>query len=185
MIAKALKVLRPNASWVLTANKIEWFDKVQEQPTQQEIEDKVKELEAQAKVDDTVQALQSLCDTKSIEAKAYINGAKVTAEQLARYEEKYQIAVEYKSNGNYGTTLQLEADLQGLTVEALADLIIAKGQGYKQALISFNAKIEAFRVQVSKLIGDGNLDKANEVITKAKELGAGATDEDIKGLFAQ
>ena len=132
----------------------------------------------------TKQTLQSLCDTKSVEAKAYINGAKVTTEQLVRYEEKYQIATEYKANGNYADTLKLEADLQGLTVDELADLIIAKGQAYKQALISFNAKIEAFRVQVSKLIAGGQIDKANEIVLKAKDFGVDTTDENIKGLFA-
>ena len=171
-------------SFVVRYNKdgsyqVVWKDKKLKEPTKEQIDGFVK----QAKVDNALADLQSLCDTKSVEAKAYINGAKVTAEQLARYEEKYQIATEYKANGNYADTLKLEADLQGLSVDELADLIIAKGQAYKQALISFNAKIEAFRVKVSKLISDGNIDKANEVITKAKELGAGATDEDIKGLF--
>jgi len=148
-----------------------------------ELKAKVAELQAQAKVDDTYQALQTLCDAKSVQAKAFINGKKVTAEQLARYEEKYQITTEYKANGNYADTLKLEADLQGLSVDELADLIIAKGQGYKQALISFNAKIEAFRVRVSKLISDGELDKANDIITKANDLGADTTDDDVKALF--
>ena len=148
-----------------------------------EDKDKFKEIAKKTKVIEVYSLLQYTCDTKSIEAKTYINGAKVTVEQLARYEEKYQIATEYKANGNYADTLKLEADLRGLTVDELADLIIVKGQAYKQAFIGFNAKIEAFRVQVSKLISDGNLIKANEVITKAKELAAGTTDEDIKNLF--
>jgi hypothetical protein len=152
--------------------------------TQTEITKKAQELESQAKTTDTQKALQTLCDTKSVQAKTFIAGKVVTVEQLARYDEKYQIATEYKANGNYTYTLKLEADLQGLTVDELSDLILIKGNDYKQALITFNARIEAFRVAVSKLISDGDLDKANEVITKAKELGASATDEDIKGLFA-
>ena len=176
---KALKMLIDKPKIRFNDTDIIWLDD-RSMPTDKDILSKMNEIDVLLIKD----SLNILCDTKSVEAKAYINGAKVTAEQLARYEEKYQIALEYKSNGNYATTLQLEADLQGLTVDELADLIIAKGQAYKQALISFNAKIEAFRVQVSKLIADGNLVKANKVITKAKELGAGATDEDIKGLFA-
>jgi len=143
--------------------------------TDEELLSKVKE--------DLINKIQNLCDTKTQEAKAYINGAKVTTDQLARYEEKYQIAAEYKSNGNYADTLKLEADLQGLSVDDLADLIIAKGHSYKQALIGFNAKIEAFRVALGKIIKAGDLDKATAIIINAKELGANATDEDVAGLF--
>ena len=150
---------------------------------QKELLDILSRDKAQKRVKDTQLALQSLCDTKSIAAKAYINGAKVTVEQLARYEEKYQIAIEYKANGNYADILKLEADLQGLTVGALADVIITKGDAYKQALITFNAKIEAFRVQVSKLINAGDIDKANAVIEQAKAFNETTTDAQIIELF--
>jgi len=148
-----------------------------------DIEAKIKELEAQAKVDNALKNLQDLCDTKSQEAKNYINGAKVTNEQLVRYEEKYEIAKEYKNSGAYQEILQLEADLVGLSADDLADLIIQMGDAYKQSIIVFNSRIEAFRVKAKRLIEAGEIDKANTIIEKARDLGADATDEDVKGLF--
>ena len=67
----------------------------------------------------------------------------------------------------------------------LADLIIAKGDAYKQALIAFNTKIEAFRVKVSNLIDAGETDKANQVLELAKDLGSSTSDDDVKALFTQ
>jgi len=135
------------------------------------------------KINKAYRKLQKLCDTKSQEAKNYIAGKKVTYEQLARYEEKFQIATEYKANGNYADILKLEADLQGVSVDNLANLIIVKGKAYKQALINFNAMIEAFRVKVSYLIETGQIDKAMQIIEQAKSFGADTTPEDIKALF--
>ncbi|MCF6207671.1 MAG: hypothetical protein L3J47_12420 [Sulfurovum sp.] len=129
-------------------------------------------------------SLGALCDAKTTEAKNYINGAPVSNEQLRRYEEKYEMAKAYKATGAYAETLQLEADLAGTTVDQLADLIIASGDAYKQALINFNAMIEAFRVKVKAMISAGDLAGAQAVMEKAKMLGANATPDDIRGLFA-
>ena len=162
--------------------KIKW-DTEKEIPTQEQIEAKIKELEAQEKVSNAYKQLQELCDTKSKQAKNFIAGKEVTDEQVRRYEEKYQIAKEYKATGAYADRLKLEADLQGLTVDELADLITQKGDAWNEAIITFNARIEAFRVKVADLIESGEIDKANEIIEKAKDLGADATDEDVKALF--
>jgi len=151
--------------------------------TQAEIDAQVAELEAQAKITDAKKALQSLCDKKSIQAKTFIAGKDVTTEQLARYEEKYQVATEYKTNGNYANVLQLEADLQGITVNELADLIIVRGNVYKQALIEFNARIEAFRVAVYTIINAGDIDRANTIINGAKDFDNTTTDDDVAELF--
>ena len=150
---------------------------------EEQIQAKIKEIEAQEKVSNAYKSLQELCDTKSKQAKNYIAGKEVTDEQVRRYEEKYQIAKEYKASGAYADRLKLEADLQGLTVDELADLIIQKGDAWNEALIAFNARIEAFRIAVSKIIDAGDIDRANSIIEKAKELGADATDEDVKALF--
>lgn len=149
------------------------------------LEAKLEELEAKAVTDNAYNLLQTLCDTKSQEAKNYINGAKVTSEQLARYEEKYQTAKAFKADGSHLEQLQLEADLSGLTVTALADLIIAKGDAYKQALVTFNARIEAFRVKVAGLIANGQVDKANKALELAKNLGSSTSNADIKTIFTQ
>ena len=149
----------------------------------QEVTAKVEEIEEQAKIEKAYKALQTLCDVKTREAKNYINGSKVTAEQLARYEEKYQTAKAFKADGSHSEQLQLEADLVGLTVTALADLIIAKGDAYKQALVTFNARIEAFRVRVAGLIATDQVDKANEILELAKDFGVATSDDDVKALF--
>ena len=144
---------------------------------------KIKELEAQEKIDNAYISLQKLCDTKSQEAKNYIAGKKVTDEQLVRYNEKYQMAKEYKENKKYKEILELEADLHNLTIDDLVDSIVAKRNEYKESLMKFNAKIEALRTKVSEFIKAGDIDKANEIIEKAKNLDINATNDDIKRLF--
>jgi molybdopterin converting factor small subunit len=183
MLNKVLKELKPESKFIIKGDKIEWLSKDIPQPTQEEIDNKAKELESIEKVNTIYKDLQDLCDTKSKEAKKYIIGREVTDEQLARYEEKYQIAKEYKTSGRYKDRLSLEAKLQGLTVDDLADLIIKKGDEYKEALITFNARIEAFRVKVSNIIEQGDLDKANEIIKEAYNLGANSSDDDVAKLF--
>ncbi len=135
------------------------------------------------KKENTVSKLNSLCDSKSKQAKNYIAGREVTDEQVKRYEEKYQIAKEYQGSGLYADKLQLEADLQGLSVDALANLIIQKGNTWHEAILAFNSRIEAFRIKVSKLIEAGEVDKANNIIEQARAFGADTNDEEIKALF--
>ena len=182
-LRKAIEELIPNESFIIVNGVIKFKNTQIKQPTKEQIQDKIAELEAREKLNNAYTSLQKLCDTKSQEAKNYIAGKKVTDEQLARYKEKLEIAQEYKTNGSYADVLKLEADLKGITVDELADLIITKGNEYKQKLIEFNAKIEAFRVKVSKMIEDGEIDKANKIIEKARSFGADTTDDDIKALF--
>jgi len=154
--------------------------------TEEKVATKVEQFEAEEARLFAYKNLIKICDAKTILAKAYIAGGHISVEQLARYEEKYKIALEFKANKKYETELklELEADLQGITVSKLANLIIKKGEAYKDALVSFNAKIEAFRIAVSKIIEDGDLGRANKIIEKAEKLGAGTTDADVKELFA-
>ena len=49
-ISDALQILRPGAEWNISGNlysNLEWFDKSQTKPTEEEINQKVSELEAQ------------------------------------------------------------------------------------------------------------------------------------------
>jgi len=43
---KAIEALRPNAEWSLFDSKIVWHDKIQTQPTEEEIKAKIAELES-------------------------------------------------------------------------------------------------------------------------------------------
>ena len=45
-IAQALLSLRPGAKWVVRGTEIEWLDKTQTQPSDNEIKEKIKELQA-------------------------------------------------------------------------------------------------------------------------------------------
>ena len=182
MIYKALIAIDKTFKFEVKGSEIIWQDD-RPQPTQDQIQAKIIEIKTQAKINNAYTSLQKLCDTKSQEAKNYIAGYYISNEQLARYEEKYQIAMEYKANGKYPDVLELEADLKGITIDKLVNLIITKGQAYKQALIKFNAKIEAFRVKVKDLIKNNEIDKVMSIIEKAKKLGVNTKDEDIKVLF--
>ena len=142
-----------------------------------------KELSDDEKKSEAIRNLGSLCDKKSVEAKSYINGSYVSVEQLARYEEKYQSALSYKADGSSEEILKLEAELQGLSVADFADVVIRKGEAYKLALATFNAKIEAFRIKVNKLIEAKEFEKVSNIFEKAEHLDADATDDDVKSLF--
>ena len=128
--------------------------------------------------------LTALCSSKSQDAKNYIAGIKVTSDQLERYKRKYELAKAFKAgNTDVGNKLQLEATLNGIEVDQLADLIIAKGDAYQDALDAFNDKIEAFRTRVSDLIKDGELEKADALIEVARGFDASTSDADIQAAF--
>jgi len=46
-IEKALQSLRPKAEWSIREDKLEWFDTIQTQPTQKEINDEIARLQAE------------------------------------------------------------------------------------------------------------------------------------------
>jgi len=129
--------------------------------------------------------LNSLCDSKSKEARNYIAGQKVSNEQLERYNNKFEVAKKYLSDKDdeSKSKLQLEADLNGITVDSLANLIVEKGNEYLSALETLNNRIDAFRIKVKQLIQSNEFDKVDSIIEKAKEFNANTTDEEIKGLF--
>jgi len=132
--------------------------------------------------------IQNIADTKSKEAKNYIAGKKVTPEQINRYELKYQTALKCKETEDY-TPLQLEADLQRITPEELAELIIQKHDKWIAELQKYTALIEAYRVKAQTIVENletlENIEKAKELLEKAKGFGLGTTEEQIKALFKE
>ena len=66
-IPDALQSLRPGAEWVLRGNEysgLEWLDKVQPKPTEEEVNAEIQKLEAQAPMDACkAEAKQRLADT--------------------------------------------------------------------------------------------------------------------------
>ena len=144
---------------------------------------KAEEIKTQEETENAYKRLQKVCDTKSQEAKNYINGAKVTDALLEEYEIKVRLAKDYKQNGVNTEKLQLEADLVGKTVDELATLIIQLNDQYCEAYNRYKMMIGAFRVKVKRLIASGQLDKANKAIELAKSFGANTTEADIKEVF--
>jgi len=133
-------------------------------------------------------AIQSLADTKTKELKNYIAGKRVTPEQVDRYEQKYQLALKCKEAGDY-TPLNLEAELQGITGEELADLIITKHDEWVAKLQKYTALIEAYRVKAQTIVESletiEDVEKAKGLLERAKEFGIDTTEEQIKELFEE
>ena len=132
--------------------------------------------------------IQSLADTKTKELKNYIAGKKVTPEQVDRYEQKYQLALKCKESGDY-TPLNLEAELQGITGEELADLIITKHDEWVAELQKYIALIEAYRVKAQTIVESletiKDVEKAKGLLERAKEFGINTTEQQIKELFEE
>ena len=131
--------------------------------------------------------LSKLADDKTQAAKDLIGGKIISSEQVERYESKYQMAVEFlKDNKTNKNKFQLEADLTGISVKDLATKIVTTGKIFKEALNTFNLRIDAFRVNVNKIIDSGLEDKLKQaefIINKAYQFDANTSDDDIKALF--
>jgi hypothetical protein len=142
------------------------FDK-----TEEEIEAKENELAFTNAKETLLNDIQSLADTKTKELKNYIAGKKVTPEQVDRYEQKYQLAMKCKEAGDY-TPLNLEAELQGITGEELANLIIEKHDEWVAELQKYTALIEAYRVKAQTIVESletlEDIEKAQTLLDKAK-----------------
>ena len=127
--------------------------------------------------------LNTLCDVKSQEAIYYVSGSKVSQSQLDRYYDKYKVSLAYLKDGSKKEKLQLEADLQGISVDDLAKLVVKLHDEYVDKIETLNNRIESFRIAVKKIIEAGEIDKAIRLIDKAQKFNANTSDEDIKELF--
>jgi len=157
------------------------FDKAEE-----EIETKENELIFTNAKETLLNDIQSLADIKTKELKNYIAGKKVTPEQIERYEQKYKLALKCREAVDY-TPLNLEAELQGITGEDLANLIIEKHDEWVAELQKYTALIEAYRVKAQAIIKNletlEDIEKARMLLDRAKEFSINTTEKDIKELF--
>ena len=144
---------------------------------------KAEEIKIQEETENAYKRLQEVCDTKSQEAKNFINGARVTDELLEEYEIKVELAKDYKQNGTSTEKLQLEADLVGKTVDELATLILQLNDQYCEAYNTYKMMIGAFRVKVKRLIASGQLDEANRIIEIAKGFDVNTTEAAVRAVF--
>jgi hypothetical protein len=158
------------------------FDK-----TKEEIEEysKIKELEDSK--NKLLQETQSLADFWSKEIKNYVAGKKLTQEQIERYNYKYEIALDCKTNDNYDV-FNNEAEDAGLEPSDLVDLIIKLHDEWISTIKTNTLRIEYFRVAFNKNIeAISNLDGVELYKYKlqyAKDnYGINTTDDEVKQLL--
>jgi len=159
-------------------NNKKWFSKWQ--ATSVDEQNLIKNTKILAK-----EQVQSLCDQKTQEAKQYIAGKKVTQEQLDRYKEKYEIAKKYLTDGSYADLLGYEAQARGMSVEELANVIVQKGDTWKENIVRFNFLIEAFKAKANSLIENLEIERLERILKEAQELGPNTTIEQILALFEE
>jgi len=128
--------------------------------------------------------IQNIADAKSKEVKNYIAGKKLTDEQINRYELKYQTALKCKESGDY-TPLKLEADLQGIKKEKLAELIIQTHDDWVSALKKYISLIEAFRVKALNIVTNITTVEQLEIVRRNlfKINDMELSEKNIKDLF--
>lgn len=182
MLSEAIHNIYPEMAYVISENVVTWSDSNIDMDL---INAEIEKLEVELPKKAAVVVLNELCDTKTAEAKLYISGMDISTEQLERYKEKYKMSLAYKEDGSYESNLTLEANVTGMTVDELADLIITKGVAYDEAMMTFNSRIEAFRVAVSNLIENNELEKVYSILESARAFDANTTDEDVAALFEE
>ena len=128
-----------------------------------------------------------LADTKTEEAKYMLAGRKVSHEQIERYKSKYEQAKLSKDTGDY-TIFELEADLKGIPVEDLVDLIITMGDNWNKELNKYIGMIEAVRIKMTEIISNiSTLEELDDVINKldmVSDLDKNATIDMIKEILS-
>ena len=127
--------------------------------------------------------LIDFCDEKTQEIQDALNGQKVTEGLIKRYKAKESMARAYLKDGSFKDELQVEADLKGVTVKDLAQLIVKLADEFHTKLNYFYSLIEAFRVKAKTLVLNYKFTEFDSIIDKAKTFGATTSADDIKSLF--
>jgi len=134
--------------------------------------------------------VQILADDKTTKAETAIAGKDITDKQDKRYRTKYDKAIEAKNNNDY-SKFELEASLSipPISAEDLVNVIIAKGTSWLDALADFIYLIEAYRVASQNRIDLVTtlecIEKAQELLNKAKDMDENTSEDDIKALFTE
>jgi len=170
---------------ILNGEEIVWNDE-RTMPTDSEILTELEKYNNETKQFDLFQKVDKLADTKTSEARNLITGKRVTNDQLFRYEQKYEMALKYKTDGSYANELKWEAELTGMTTDKLVDLIITTGKEYDYAIKKFVAMIEAFRVKLGILIREGRYNDVESIIAEAYRMDvAEMTIDNVKKLLTK
>jgi len=182
-LVQALSTLTPNAKYNIINNTLVWLDIDIPEPSQELIDNEIVNILYMKRQDEQRERLVSLSDKFTQLAENYVAGKIVSSKQLIRFNEKFDTATTYKSNGTLGELLSLEANLRNISIDEQADRIITAHNVYKESLKCYLNKIEAVRVTITPLIVNGEFDKVDAVFEKILLLDYDVTDEDIINLF--
>ena len=169
---------------IRNGEEIIWNDE-RSMPTDSELLEELNKFNDEMKKLELYKKIDKFADTKTKEAKNYIAGKTVTDEQLLRYERKYEMAKAYKTDGSYKDELSWEAELTGITVDELADLIVNTAMVYNKELNSTIAKIEAFRVKLGNWVKAGKYNNVESILAEAYKLPVDVSIDEIKNLIAK
>lgn len=131
--------------------------------------------------------VEHIADVKHAEAEASVSDKKnISDKQINRYEVKYELAKKAKTANDF-SQFDLEAKLQGITAEALVDLIIANGEKWSKAVDTYKLLIEAIRVkmqdEISKLYTEDQIAQIDNILNTADKFGANIIPEQVEQLF--
>ena len=128
---------------------------------QSDIDSKISEY----KLDKIKRDTMMICDSKQQQAIESLLTYRSTPSQLKRYEDKYQRAL----NDEF--------------TEKENEEIITNHESYLQQIRVYIDVIESFRKQISDIIDDGEIEKAQKILNSYKSLSVTATQSDINELF--
>ena len=135
-----------------------------------------------------INEITQLADNKSKDLKNYIAGKRVTQEQKERYEAKYQMALKAKETNDYSMFL-LEANNDENQAKELVETIIKLHDKWLETLDYYNTLIDQFRVRATNLVQQietfEQINKAEELLERAKQFNINTTPEDVIKLFEE
>jgi len=133
--------------------------------------------------------LGKIADTKEEQAEAIIADKKqISLRQIGRYKTKLDLAKKAIADKNY-SAFELEAKLNGMKAEDLANLIVTKAEAWENELNKFILLIEAYRVKANRVIetatGLNQIYVIEKLLNVAETMGKDIDADHITQLFAE
>lgn len=137
--------------------------------------------------DKLLKDIRSLADYWSIEIKNYVSGKKLTSEQIERYNYKYEVALDCKTNDDYSIFDSEASDLD-ITSSDLVDLIIQAHDDWLSTIKTNSIRIEYFRIAFNNRVYlIENVDDVPlfdyKLSYAKKSFNMETTDDDVKALL--
>ena len=127
--------------------------------------------------------IQSEISKKMDEAKALLASKfDVPADQIARYEAKYQLALECREKGDY-SPFDFEAEIQGTTSEDLASSIIEMGDAWHSTINTIYSKLDGLRIKLEGYIATKTDEEFESIFNSVDALDVlNFTDDDLRAI---